>query len=135
MNAFSLSLAWLLQAHILTQALCRGMPKLDCMRSFPYRITYLYFRVRVCVCAIVWWFVFSSAGLHAVNVVYLCVCVLKYVSMYCMHGKTFCVTDLTPCFHAKVTPDGHILWLRWVMELTATQSDIESFTLLEVIVL
>lgn len=55
--------------------------------------------------------------------------------MYCMHGKAFCVTDLTPCFHAKVTPDGHILWLRRVMELTATQSDIETFTLLEDIVL
>lgn len=52
-----------------------------------------------------------------------------------MHGKAFCVTDLTPCFHAKVTPNGHISWLRWVMELTATQSDIETFTLLEHIVL
>lgn len=67
--------------------------------------------------------------------VYLCGCVLTYVSMYCMHGKAFCVTDLTPCFHAKVTPDGRILWLRWVMELTASQSDIETFTLLEDIVL
>ena len=67
--------------------------------------------------------------------VYLCGCVLTYVSMYCMHGKAFCVTDLTPCFHAKVTPDGRILWLRWVMELTAIQSDIETFTLLEDIVL
>lgn len=66
--------------------------------------------------------------------VYLCECVLTNVSMYCMHGKAFCITDLTPCFHAKVTPDVHIVWLRWVMELTATQSDIETFTLLEDIV-
>lgn len=67
-------------------------------------------RVRACVRATVWWFVFSSAGLHAVNVcIFVWVCVLTYVSMYCMHGKAFCVTDLTPCFHAKVTPDGHVL--------------------------
>lgn len=51
--------------------------------------------------------------------------------MYCMHGKAFCITEITPCFHAKVIPDGHILWLSWVMELKATQIDIETFTLLE----
>lgn len=66
--------------------------------------------------------------------VYLCERVLTYVSTYCMHGKAFCITDLTPCFHAKVTLDVHILWLRRVMELTATQRDIETFTLLEDIV-
>ncbi len=52
MNAFSLSLAWLPQAHILTQALCRGMPKLDCMRYFPilnYLPTYFSVCVRACV--------------------------------------------------------------------------------------
>lgn len=49
MNAFSLSLAWPLQAHILTQALCRGMPKLDCMRSFPI-LNYLPVLKRVGVC-------------------------------------------------------------------------------------
>lgn len=77
---------------------------------------------------------FSSAGLHAVNVCVF-VCVLTYVSTYCMHGKALCVSDLTPYFHAKVTPDDHIFWLRRVMELTATQSDIENFTLLEDILL
>lgn len=59
----------------------------------------------VCACACVQLygccFFFSSAGLHAV---YLCGCVLTYVSMYCMHGKASCVTEITPCFHAKVAP-------------------------------
>lgn len=61
----------------------------------------MYVCARVCARATVWLFVFSSAGLHAV---YLCGCVLTYVSMYCMHGKASCVTEITPCFHAKVAP-------------------------------
>ena len=91
----------------------------------------------LCACAAVWWFVFSSAGLHAVNVcIFVRVCInILCVSTYCMHGKALCVSDLTPCFHAKITPDDHIYWLWRVMESTATQSDLETFTLLEDIVL
>lgn len=48
-NAFSLSLTWFLQAHILTQALCRGMSKVDCMRYSPV-LSYLPELTNVCVC-------------------------------------------------------------------------------------
>lgn len=103
MNAFSLSLAWLLQAHVLTQALCRGMPKIDCMRYFPI-LNYLPVLKRVCVCvcvcATVWWFVFSSAGLHAVNVcifVWVCINICVYV-LYAWKGLLrHWLNPLFPC--------------------------------------
>lgn len=63
-------------------------------------MTYLYFIMCVCACVTVKLF-FSCVGLHAVQ---LCGCVLSYVSMYCMHGKAVCITEITPFFHAKVTP-------------------------------
>lgn len=80
---------------------------------------------------------FSSAALHAVNVcIFVWLCINMCLRTVCMERLSVSLT-LTPVFHAKVTlpPNGHISWLRWVMKLTATQSDIETFTLLEDIIL
>lgn len=46
--------------------------------------------------------------------------VLLSMTYECMERYSVTLTE-TPYFHAKVTPESHILWLQPVKELTASQ--------------